>query len=227
MYALLVTDDADDAVIFTQILQRAGLAVTTANNLNTALQNWTERPADLILSAISKPTAEHQIRDIRAVTLVPIIILVKELNAYLHYDLLKLGADLVIEPLFNARLLIAQVGVLMRRAGSIPSFTLPTMEAPGLSLDPSNRTILVEGKPPQRLTHLEFRLLYTLMTNRNIAISADTIVESVWGYSGQGDRDLVRGLINRLRAKIEVDRRKPRYVLTMPGVGYKFSDHVD
>jgi DNA-binding response OmpR family regulator len=48
------------------------------------------------------------------------------------------------------------------------------------------------------------------------------IVERVWGYSGRGDRELVRGLISRLRAKVEPDPHKPAYVLTVPGVGYSF-----
>jgi two-component system alkaline phosphatase synthesis response regulator PhoP len=47
-------------------------------------------------------------------------------------------------------------------------------------------------------------------------------VERVWGYTNQGDRDLIRGLVSRLRAKVEADPRKPQYILTVPGVGYSF-----
>jgi DNA-binding response OmpR family regulator len=47
-------------------------------------------------------------------------------------------------------------------------------------------------------------------------------VERVWGYTGQGDRDLVRGLISRLRNKVETDPHKPEYILTMSGIGYSF-----
>ncbi len=77
-------------------------------------------------------------------------------------------------------------------------------------------------RPSKRLTHLEFRLLYTLMINRGQILPTDTIVERVWGYSGQGDRELVRGLISRLRAKVKLDPRNPSYILTVPGVGYSF-----
>ncbi len=48
-------------------------------------------------------------------------------------------------------------------------------------------------------------------------------MELVWGYTGDGERDLVRGLIRRLRIKVEPDPRHPRYILTIPGVGYTFS----
>jgi DNA-binding response OmpR family regulator len=120
-------------------------------------------------------------------------------------------------------LLIAQVRALARRAGTIPLSNLPEMTAVGLSLDPATRTVQVIGQSPRRLTHLEFRLLYTLMVNRGQVLSTETIVEHVWGYTGQGDRDLVRGLIRRLRLKVEPEPGQPAYILTVPGVGYSFT----
>jgi DNA-binding response OmpR family regulator len=77
-------------------------------------------------------------------------------------------------------------------------------------------------RPPQRLTQLEFRLLYVLMTNRDQVIPSDIIVERVWGYTGTGSRELVRNLVSRLRSKIEVDPGNPAYIQTVPGVGYQF-----
>ena len=50
----------------------------------------------------------------------------------------------------------------------------------------------------------------------------ESIVERVWGYTGQGDRDLVRGLVSRLRVKVETDPRQPEYIQTIPGIGYMF-----
>jgi DNA-binding response OmpR family regulator len=61
------------------------------------------------------------------------------------------------------------------------------------------------------------------MTNRGQVLPTETIVERVWGYSGEGDRDLVRGLISRLRRKIEADVENPRFIQTVPGVGYLFA----
>ena len=224
MYALLIAEDADEAAIFSMVLQRAGLAVTNAKLLERAMKNWSERPADLIFAAISDPPPPDQVRQIRAETLVPLALKMSAVDEYSHYDLLKLGADLVIAPPFSTKVLIAQIGVLMRRTGSVPAFSLPTLSAPGLSLDPTNRAVEINGKPALRLTHLEFRLLYTLMSNRNQVVPTETIVDRVWGYSGQGDRDLVRGLVSRLRNKIEVDPRKPSYVITVAGIGYQFKE---
>lgn len=222
MYALLVTDDADDLAIFSMVLQRAGLAVTTANALEPVLQSWIERPADLILLALPEQPALDLVRSVRAETLAPLIVTIAMPNEQLHCELLNLGADLVIAPPFSVKLLIAQIGVLVRRAGSVPNFSLPTMQLGELTLNPTNRTIEIPGKPAQRLTQLEFRLLYTLVLNRGQVIPTETIVERVWGYTGQGDRDLIRGLVSRLRAKIEPEPQSPRYILTVSGIGYQF-----
>jgi DNA-binding response OmpR family regulator len=222
MYALLIANDPDDITIFSTVLQRAGLAVTTAKDFERAMQNWLERPADIVLLALPYLPPQEQVRRVRIEAKVPLILALNTLDESLHCELLRAGADLVLAPPFSAKLLIAQIGALMRRVSAVPAFSLPTLSANELTLDPASRTVEVVGKTPQRLTHLEFRLLYTLMTNRSQVIPTETLVERVWGYTGQGDRDLVRGLISRLRNKIESDPRKPKYILTMSGVGYTF-----
>lgn len=222
MYALLVAEDADDIAVFSLALQRAGLAVTTAKDLDRAMQNWSHRPADVILLVLPDRPPVEQVQQVRGETLVPLILVLDVLDDRLHCELLKRGADLIVEPTFSPRLLIAQIGTLLRRAGTVPSFSLPTMSVAGLTLNPATRTVDVIDKPTQRLTHLEFRLLYTLMIHRGQIIPTDTLVERVWGYTGQGDRDLVRGLVSRVRSKVEADGREPQYILTVPGIGYSF-----
>jgi DNA-binding response OmpR family regulator len=66
-------------------------------------------------------------------------------------------------------------------------------------------------------------MLYTLMIHPKQILSAEELVEKVWGYHGEGNRELVRGLIQRLRLKIEPDIHNPSYIHTEPGVGYYFS----
>lgn len=226
MYALLIADDLDDVAIFSMVLQRAGLAVSTAKELEPAMQNWVERPADIILVALPDRLPRTVVQRVRQEALVPLILVLKGPDESLHLDLLRMGADLVVVPPFSAKLLIAQIEVLLRRAGNVPSFALPTLSVGALTLDPSTRMIEAPGKVKQRLTQLEFRLLYTLMMNREQVIPTETIVERVWGYSGQGDRDLVRGLVSRLRVKVEADPRRPRYILTVPGIGYSFRENT-
>jgi DNA-binding response OmpR family regulator len=233
MYALLIAQNTDERAVLSLVLQRAGVAVTTGNELERAMRSWLERPADLILLALGGsltdgPTGEPadnpvaNVGRIRAETEVPVVVVVDETREELHYDLLQSGADLVISRPFSARLLIAQVRALLRRAGNVPLSSLPTLSLAGLTLDPAARTVQVSSQAPRRLTHLEFRLLYTLMTHHGQTLSPELIVERVWGYTGQGDKELVRGLVSRLRAKVEPEPRTPHYIITAPGIGYAF-----
>jgi DNA-binding response OmpR family regulator len=221
MYAMLIAQSADERAVLSLALQRAGLAVTAASDLERAMRTWLERPADLLLlTASDDPLA--QVRRLRRETEAPVILIVDQASEELHTSLLRAGADLVLTRPFSARLLIAQVQALMRRAGSVPLFSLPTLSQSGLTLDAAARTVQTAGHRPRRLTHLEFRLLYTLMTHRGQVLPTEVIVERVWGYSGQGDKELVRGLVSRLRAKVEPEPRSPHYIQTVPGVGYSF-----
>jgi DNA-binding response OmpR family regulator len=221
MYAMLLAENADERSVLSLVLQRAGLAVTTAHDLERAMKTWLDRPADLIVLALGDdPLAD--VRRTRVETPVPLVVVVNPIEEGSHCSLLDSGADLVISRPFSARLLIAQAQALMRRAGTVPLFSLPTLSQAGLALDAANRTVEVAGHRSRRLTHLEFRLLYTLMTHRGQVLPAEVIVERVWGYSGRGDKELVRGLVSRLRSKIEPEPRSPRYIRTVPGVGYSF-----
>jgi DNA-binding response OmpR family regulator len=163
------------------------------------------------------------VRRLRSEAQAPLIVIVPQLSEETNIELLEAGADLVIMRPFSARLLIAQVRALLRQTEGITVSGLPTLQIANLTLDPATRSVQVNGDDPRRLTHLEFRLLYTLMVHRGQVMAAELLVEHVWGYTGQGDRDLVRGLVRRLRAKVEPDPRQPCYVVTIPGVGYSFA----
>ena len=103
MYGLLIADDPDDVAIFSVILQRAGLAVSTAGDLEQAIQNWTERPADLVLVSLPDVPPQEQVRRIRAETLSPLILVLNSADERLHAQLLKMGADLVITAPFGVK----------------------------------------------------------------------------------------------------------------------------
>lgn len=226
MYALLLSENSDELAVLSLVLQRAGLAVSTARDLDRAMHQWSERPVDLVVLALSGMDPESQVQRVRADTVAPLISIVGAVDEALHYSLLEAGADLVVARPYSARLLIAEVRALLRRAGSVPLFSLPNLSLAGLTLDTATRTVEAGGRPSQRLTHLEFRLLYTLMLHRDHVLSTETIVERVWGYSGRGDRSLVRGLVSRLRSKVEADPRNPSYIVTIPGVGYSFREEI-
>jgi two-component system KDP operon response regulator KdpE len=223
LQAIVVAIDPDEREILTFVLRHAGLAVASSGDLQRVLTNWLEHPADVILISLDgHERLVQDVADVRAVTAVPVLVIADlPPEANLCAALLA-GADLVLPRPVSGRVLSAYVQILVRRSGALPSFILPRLDLQDVTLDPATRTIEVAGHEPQRLTQLEFRLLFVLMTNRGQVIPTDTIVERVWGYAGAGERDLVRGLVSRLRRKMEPDPDQPRYIETVQGVGYRF-----
>ena len=227
MYALLLAHNADESAVLRLVLQRASFASRLTTDLESSIQDLQDKPSDLVLLAFKDQVAIDKIHELRALTEVPIVLVSKPIQEDLHVDLLEAGVDLVIYRPFSARILISQLRVLMRRAVGVSVFNLPNFTVGDLILDPSVRTVQVKEQPATHLTRLEFRLLYTLMVHRGQVLSTETLVERVWRYSGRGDRDLVRGLVKRLRAKIEPETAHPIYILTIPGVGYKLQEPGD
>ncbi len=206
MEALLFSLHTDETNVLQVILQQAGFMVRIYRSLDQAIEAWPENPADLIMVVLP---GEHnqslaQIKQLRGHTAVPILLISDLLSDDLYVNYLEGGADLVVTRPFSVRALLAQIRATMRRSSGIPFFSLPTLTQKDVQLDPSNRTVQVGDREPKRLTHLEFRLLYTLMTHVGQIIPTEQIVEYVWGYAGEGNRDLVRGLVQRLRSKIEL-----------------------
>jgi DNA-binding response OmpR family regulator len=224
MQAILFSPHADESNVLQVILQHAGFMVRTYSSLDQAIESWPENPADLILAVLSGEHAKSllQIKQLRAHTAVPILLISDLLVDDLFVNYLEAGADLVIIRPYSVRALLAQIRATLRRSSGLPFFSLPTLTQQNVQLDPSNRTVKVGEGEPKRLTHLEFRLLYTLMTHVGQIIPTEQIVEHVWGYSGEGNRELVRGLVQRLRSKVEANPRQPQYILTEVGIGYYF-----
>ena len=222
MQAMLFSPHADEAAVLSLILQQAGFSVRAVRNLDQAIEAWPERPADLILVSFpeDKIAAIQQIERMRMFAAIPICIITDPLSEDQQVNILESGADLIVFRPYGVRYLLAQIKALIRRSAGVPYFSLPMLSQRDLTLDPSKRTVLVGDNQPKRLTQLEFRLLYTLMTHAGQILPTDQIIEHVWGYSGEGNRELVRGLVQRLRAKIEPLPREPQYVLTEPGIGY-------
>jgi DNA-binding response OmpR family regulator len=221
MYALLLAHNADESAVLRLALQRAGFAARISTDLKQALKDWPENPSDMILLSYPENAPISAIHDLRALTDVPLVVISNPAGEDQHFNLLEAGVDMVIFRPFSARLLIAQLRALLRRATGVPTFNLPSFTIGDMTLDPAVRTIQIKEDDIKHLTRLEFRLLYTLMMHAGQVLPTENMVEHVWGYNGRGDRDLVRGLVKRLRAKVEPEPQNPRYILTIPGVGYK------
>ncbi len=221
MYALLLAHNADESAVLRLALQRAGFASRVTTDLKQAVTDWPDSPSDMVLLSFPENAPIDAVHDLRALTDVPLAVISNPIGEDQHFDLLEAGVDLVIFRPFSTRLLIAQLRGLLRRATGVSAFNLPTFTIGEMTLDPAVRTVQIKEDTSKHLTRLEFRLLYTLMMHAGQVLPTETLVEHVWGYSGRGDRDLVRGLVKRLRSKVEPEPQNPRYILTIPGVGYK------
>lgn len=224
MLTLLFAPDADDAAILTLILERAGFEVRLISESDRVSQAWEDRPVELFFFAFvdDKALTSDTISKIRLENQAPIALLVERGEERRQISLIEAGADLIFVRPYSPRLLVAQLRALMRRSSGMPYFSLPALNQAGVTLDPSKRSVQVFDGPAARLTQLEFRLMYALMTHPGRAVPSENLVEYVWGYGGEGSQGLVRGLISRLRAKIEPDPSNPRYIVNEAGIGYYF-----
>lgn len=224
MQAIVIASDADEKDFLSYVLRRSGLAVAASSDVRRILTKWADHPADLILVALGETDDPLEILNlVRSETQTPCILMVDSISERAHTQLLDQGADVLLVRPVSGRFLGAQVRALLRRSSGIPSFVLPALVTGEFKLDPSSRMITLESGEEQRLTQLEFRLLYILMTNRGQVVPTEVLIERVWGYTGEGNRELVRGLISRLRHKLEPDPNNPRLFETISGVGYRFT----
>jgi DNA-binding response OmpR family regulator len=225
MQAVLISSYVDEASVLQVILHRAGFMVRSLRDLEQAIEEWPINPADLILIAVAEDPAKilAELKLLRAHSVVPILLISDILPDDDQVNFLEGGADIVIIRPYSVRTLLAQIRAILRRCSGIPFFALPTLTQKDVVLDPADRTVRVGEQEAKKLTQLEFRLLYTLMTHFGQIIPTEQIVEHVWGYSGEGNQILVRGLVQRVRSKVEPDPRQPQYIITEVGIGYYFS----
>ena len=224
MQAIVIAENSEEREFLSYILRHTGLAVARTATVQLVLSSLLKQPVDLVLlSAKSGTAVAEDVAAIRTMSQAPLILLYDPMTEDTKCDLLDAGVDLVLERPYSSRILSRYVTMFLRRAGSVPISILTAIQSENISLDPGTRTVTLAGKPAQPLTPLEFRLLYVFMTNADQVIPIDVIIERVWGYNGEGNRELVRGLVRRLRRKIEPDSGQVTFIHNHPGVGYRFS----
>ena len=221
MQVLVVCDNDEEAALLAYALERAGIGAATCSELGAAMEHFVDTPADLILLALRSPDLVAPVRRVRRESEACLIAIGHSWDEEQICDALESGADTVVARPYSMPALVAQTRALLRRARNTPLSILPSFTLGALTLDPSMRTVQVEGHASRRLTQLEFRLLYLLMLHRNQTVPTEVIVERVWGYDAEAGTEIVRGLVRRLRGKVEPDPRIPAYIITEPTVGYR------
>lgn len=224
MQAIVISENGEEREFLSYVLRHAGLAVARTATVKLVMSSLLKQPVDLILLSAKGHTAvADDVLAIRTMSQSPLLLLHDATTEDETCELLDAGVDLILERPYSPRILARYVTVFLRRAGSVPVSILTAIQAKDIQLDPGTRTVTLVNQTPQQLTPLEFRLLYVLMTNADQVIPIDVIIERVWGYNGEGNRELVRGLVRRLRRKIEPDPHQTQFIHNHPGVGYRFS----
>lgn len=158
---------------------------------------------------------------------VPILIVTAKATELDRVLGLELGADDYLTKPFSILELVARVKALFRRmdalAANAVSSTLKPIRSGELVVDPAKREVMLDHKPVS-LTFTEFDLLLHFARNPGRVYSRLQLLDTVWGYGHDGYEHNVNCHINRLRAKIETNHAKPKFILTVRGVGYKFAD---
>jgi DNA-binding response OmpR family regulator len=230
---LIIEDDRDFAHLVEIPLMDMGYEVTLAHEGHAGLDLALSKAYDLIILDLMLPDVDglEICRRVRAGPFyTPMVILApgsSELDRVLG---LETGADDYLTEPFGVRELLARIKGLIRRTEAIKSeVSRQSQRIIGrgdLAVDVEKRNVELQGKRVL-LTAKEFDLLFHLVSHPGRAYTRAELLNLVWRYGHTGYRHTVDSHINRLRAKIEKDPAKPRYVLTLWGIGYKFSDAED
>jgi DNA-binding response OmpR family regulator len=216
---LAVDDDVQLATIIAFTLRREGYLVVSAHDGASALTIWEQEQPDLLLLDVNLPDVNgyEVLRHIRQAGNTPVVMLTVRGDEEDVVQGLDLGADDYIAKPFSPRTLVARIRAVLRRGGKVPPSDLEVGE---LRLDVDRQEVQRGEEPSIKLTPLEYRLMHFLLVHQGQVLTSEQLIEHVWGYGDTGDRTLLKQLVRRLRRKVERDPAQPRYIETIPNVGY-------
>jgi DNA-binding response OmpR family regulator len=220
---LVVEDDARIADLIVKNLEAAGFECHSSPDGGRALADFARlHPALVVLDlGLAGVDGLEVARRIRRDSDAPILMVTARSGESDKLLGLEIGADDYMTKPFSTAELVARVRALLRRStGAIGERILELAE---LRIDPGRRTVEREGRPVP-LTTLEFDLLYFLASRPGRVFSREALLEQVWGSDRVVDDRSIDSLVSRVRRKLEDDPAKPRYVQTVWGAGYRFSE---
>lgn len=219
-----VEDDASLRSGLTFALEKQGYAVTAAATRAEAESLWQGGAYDLVILDVSLPDGSGYdlCRKIRQTSQVPLIFLTaadEETEVIMGLDL---GGDDYITKPFKLAVFFSRVNALLRRSAQFPQ-TDRQLVSGGVAVDLLQQTVTRNGTPVD-LTATEYKLLCFLMENPGQVLSADQILGRLWDCEERYiDSSTLTVYIRRLRTKIEEDPAHPQKILTVRGMGYKWS----
>ena len=227
---LVVEDDPDINKLVSMNLRDMNHDVDSCDNGGKGYALASSGAYDLILLDVMLPEMDGLdiCRRLRSADiLTPILMLTAKDSEADRVVGLEMGADDYITKPFSIRELQARVKAMLRRVEmltkSAPIENKDVMSFGDLEIQVNKRQVSLSGETVE-LTSTEFDLLYYMATQPGMVFSRTQLLDKVWGYQHAGYEHTVNSHINRLRTKLERDASKPEFVLTVWGVGYKFSD---
>jgi two-component system alkaline phosphatase synthesis response regulator PhoP len=227
---LVVEDDENISSAISEYFLRAGYSVRTAQDGLAGVQAALHDHPDAVVLDLMLPKMDGLAvcRELREkAPYIPILMLTAKDDIVDKVLGLEMGADDYITKPFSLRELEARIKSVLRRARNVATTEGVGDEAPitrgKLRIDPSKREVTV-GDRQVELTPKEFDLLRLFASNPGRVFPRKYLLEKIWDYSYEGYDRTIDSHINRLRAKIEDNPENPQMVLTVWGIGYKFSD---
>jgi two-component system KDP operon response regulator KdpE len=219
---ILVCDDEPQILRALKVILRdAGYEAVTASSGEEALDAAAVKPPEGAILDLMLPDVDgvELTRRLREWSEMPIVVLSAVGEEDRKVEALAAGADDYVTKPFGPRELIARLEAVLRRAQ--PEAGEPAIVAEGIEIDLSARSVRRDGEEVH-LTPTEFELLRALARNRGRLMTHRALLVEVWGVEYEDDFQVLRAHIANLRRKIEPPDG-PRYVLTDPGVGYRFT----
>ncbi len=220
---LIVDDESNIRNVVKEYALVEGFEVDEAENGVEAVKKVKEHSYDLIIMDIMMPELDgySACKEIKKIKSVPIIMLSARGEEYDKLFGFEIGIDDYVVKPFSPKELMARAHAVISR-NSRNSHKSACLEFEGLSIDLDGRTVTVNGEKAI-MTPKEYDLLFYLVKNRNIALSRQQLLESVWGVEFFGDDRTVDTHIKMLRNSLGEYRK---FIVTLRGVGYKFEEEV-
>ncbi len=224
---LVVEDDKQLGNMISKALKSESFDVAVASSFREAMEALEKEKFDLVIIEDGSESKEllREIRTMKEHETVPVVFLGKG-NEIDRIITLEMGADDYVTRPFNTKELISKIKAIFRRISwdtKREEKHPPKLQFGNLEIDKESFEVRKDGRSIH-LTPLEFDLLCFLAENEGRVFSRETLLDRLWGYDYFVDTRTVDVHIRRLRKKIEENPSKPRYIITVRGKGYKFTD---
>jgi len=219
---LVVDDELQIRRLLSRGLTGAGYDAVAIASGEEALVAFAEHPADLVILDLAMPGIGglETCRLLRERSTVPIIILSVQEREDDKIAALDFGADDYLTKPFGMGELLARIRAALRRV-SAPGATDTVVRSGSLSVDIARRTVTLDGEP-LHLTPTEYAILKYLATHADRVVTHSALLREVWGERYGAEPHYLHVYVNHLRRKLERDPARPQFILTEPGVGYRF-----